>query len=50
SNDFQYLSNLAIRKASAKGNLRFYPYLQPAFIPTLPVKPSIGDQIKQMTS
>ncbi|RIB02682.1 hypothetical protein C2G38_2149885 [Gigaspora rosea] len=77
SNDFRCLSNLAIRKASAKGNLRLYPYLQPgyqicsphytaivenqlpeptsapaqAFIPTtLPVKPSIGDQIKQMTS
>ncbi|CAG8820556.1 46050_t:CDS:1, partial [Gigaspora margarita] len=76
SNDFRCLSNLAIRKAFAKGNLHFYPYLQPgyqicsphytaivenqlpepismlaqAFIPTLLVKLSIGDQIKQMTS
>ncbi|CAG8482014.1 hypothetical protein C2G38_2207238 [Gigaspora rosea] len=73
SNDFRCLSNLAIRKASAKGNLRLYPYLQPgyqicsphytaivehqlpaptsapaqAFIPTSPIKPSIGDQIKK---
>ncbi|CAG8826175.1 12855_t:CDS:1, partial [Gigaspora margarita] len=30
-NDFRYLSNLAIRKASAKGNLYFYPYLQPGY-------------------
>ncbi|CAG8455052.1 21251_t:CDS:2 [Dentiscutata erythropus] len=31
SNDFRCLSNLAIRKASAKGNLRLYPYLQPGY-------------------
>ncbi|CAG8812734.1 23296_t:CDS:1, partial [Gigaspora rosea] len=29
SNDFRCLTNLAIRKASTKGNLQLYPYLQP---------------------